>query len=353
PWRRLLAVAFLAAGVWAVAVAFVDGWHGVMRSQLESPSEYLLDVPKVESAGAFLDSFVDDIDQYVNHVRGHPPGLLLGLWGLDAAGLGGPRWTTALYVAGGAAAVPAVLVAVRSVAGDRRARVLAPFLVLAPATVWMATSADALFAGVAAWAVALVVVATTASEWRATAAAAAGGLLFGVALMLSYGLVLVAAVAGAVAVWRRRWREPLVALVAAAAVLAAFAAVGFSWFDGLDATRREYAESIASTRPYAYFLVANLAALAVATGPATATALSRLRPSGLAVLVAGAGLAVLAADVSGLSKGEVERIWLPFTVWLLAATAVLVGPLGRSARGWLAAQAGLALLVESAVRTAW
>jgi len=53
--------------------------------------------------------------------------------------------------------------------------------------------------------------------------------------------------------------------------------------------------------------------------------------------------AVLAADLSGLSKAEVERIWLPFAVWLLVATTHL--PHGHR-RWWLAAQAATALAVN-------
>ncbi|MCF0094986.1 hypothetical protein B0E54_03844 [Micromonospora sp. MH99] len=59
-------------------------------------------------------------------------------------------------------------------------------------------------------------------------------------------------------------------------------------------------------------------------------------------------VAVLGADLSGLSKAEVERIWLPFVVWLLVATAHL--PTG-SRRWWLAAQALTALAVNHLVWT--
>ncbi len=43
-----------------------------------------------DSPGDFLSHFVERIDLYPTHVRGHPPALLLGLWGLDRIGLGGP-----------------------------------------------------------------------------------------------------------------------------------------------------------------------------------------------------------------------------------------------------------------------
>jgi hypothetical protein len=58
----------------------------------------------------------------------------------------------------------------------------------------------------------------------------------------------------------------------------------------------------------------------------------------------------VAADLSGLSKAEVERIWLPFAVWLIAGAALLPA---RDRRGWLAAQAAAALLVNHLLFTTW
>jgi hypothetical protein len=64
--------------------------------------------------------------------------------------------------------------------------------------------------------------------------------------------------------------------------------------------------------------------------------------------VLAAALAILAADLSGMSKAETERIWLPFAVWLPAAGALLTRP-----RGWLAAQTVLALLLNHLLLTGW
>jgi methylthioxylose transferase len=60
--------------------------------------------------------------------------------------------------------------------------------------------------------------------------------------------------------------------------------------------------------------------------------------------------AILVADVSGLSKAEVERIWLPFGVWLMAGAALLPPP---SRRWWLAVQAVVALLINHLLLTNW
>jgi hypothetical protein len=51
----------------------------------------------------------------------------------------------------------------------------------------------------------------------------------------------------------------------------------------------------------------------------------------------------------------VERIWLPFAVWLLPAGAALsAGRHGtRAASGWLAAQVMFTLFVQTLVRSPW
>ena len=245
--------------------------------------------------------------------------------------------------------MPAVLVAIREVSGEVAGRAAAPFLALAPAAIWIATSADAFYAGVSAWAVTLIVLATGRSDRRGDAYALAGGVLFGATLMLSYGLVALAAVPLVVAVARRRGRPLLMAGLGALVVLGVFDALGFSWVGGFFATRHEYEIFRTRFRPYGYFLFANLAAFAVALGPAIAHAVTRLRDRGVWLLVSGGLIAVAAADLSGLSKGEVERIWLPFLPWVLAGTAALTG----RTRGWLTGQIGVALLLAVVLRTAW
>jgi hypothetical protein len=360
PWRRLLIATALGAAAWAVALALVDGPDG-LTSPLLLRGEYLHDVPRVGSPGAFLASFTERLPSYHTHVQGHPPGMVLLLWALSRLGLGGAGWTAVLCIGGGAVAAVAALVALRAAAGEARARVAAPFLALAPAAVWVATTADAFYAGLGAVGVALVALACRATGTPARGGdvlAGTGGLLLGAAVFCSYGAVLLAPVVAAVVVAAgspgRRLRLLLVAAAGAGAVAVAFAAFGFWWFDGLSATRTAYAAGVASRRPYGYFLVANLAAFAVTLGPAAGVALARLRGRG-AWLVAGSALvAVALADLSGLSKGEVERIWLPFVPWVLVATCVLAG--GRrlqAARSWLGLQVAVALGVQLSVRTPW
>ena len=108
----------------------------------------------------------------------------------------------------------------------------------------------------------------------------------------------------------------------------------------------------AASRPYSYFVWANLAAFSFAVGPAVYAGVRRLAASPRALpgalLVAAALAAVVVADLTGLSKAEVERIWLPFAVWLVVPCALLPRP-----RPYLAAQALLALAVNHLLLTVW
>jgi methylthioxylose transferase len=351
-WSHVLLGAAAIASAWAVTLAFVDGWQALTQP-LEYRAEYLAEVPEVGPPGDFLATFTERIRDFSVHVQGHPPGMLLLLSMFDGVGLRGSAWAAALCIGGGAAAIPAVLVTVREVVGEAWARRAAPFVVLAPAAIWIASTADAFYAGVSAWAVALVVLATARGRRRADLLAFTGGLLFGISAFLSYGLVLLATVPLAVA-WRRRRIRPLVLAAAGAlAVAFAFLAAGFSWVAGLLATRDRYFAGVGSRRPYAEFLVNNAAAFAVVLGPALAVAFVRLRDRRLWLIVGGALFAVGLAMMSGMSKGEVERIWLPFAVWILPAGAAVAIGRRRVAGAWLGAQAATAIIVTSVVRIPW
>jgi hypothetical protein len=91
-------------------------------------------------------------------------------------------------------------------------------------------------------------------------------------------------------------------------------------------------------------VLAGLRRWGAAPRPGTACGL----PPAAALLTLAGLAAILLADATGLSKAEVERIWLPFTVWLVVPCALLPRP-----RCWLAAQAGLALAVNHLLLTAW
>ena len=385
PWRALLALTGFVAALWTLALALVDGWQRGVVDRLSSADEYLHDVPGApalpvllrEFAGHILTSAVDPGQTWfwTTHVGAHPPGAFLVFVVLDRIGLGGGGAAGLLVIGVGASAAAAVLVTARAMGDEQVARRAAPFAVLFPGAVWVGVSADGMFAGVLAWGVALLAVAVAASGRRAVLAAAAAGLLLGATVYLSYGLVLGGLLAAAVLVRpsagrrlrvatagvrraaggglgidRARWRALGFAVAGAAAVVAAFTLAGFSWLEGYAKVRVIYAASVAAARPYSYFVWANLAAVAFAIGPAGIAGLRRVvtRPVGPYLVVAAAVAAMVLADLSGMSKAEVERIWLPFAVWTCLACAELPRP-----RRWLVAQAVLALLVNHLLLTVW
>ena len=359
-WRRLLLGSYALGLAWLLALAYVDGPGGLSRV-LGNPYEYLEAARVTTDISAMLDGFVNRIpysaeDNWVTHVAGHPPGALLVFVVLDRLGLGGD-WSAGLVVTLVAATTaPAVLVALRALGAEHAARRAAPFLVLGPAAIWMAVSADALFAAVAAWGIATLALGTMRAGWRSVAWSAVAGLLLGSCVMLSYGLLLLGLLAVAVLVVARSWGPLPVAAATALAVVLSFAAGGFAWWEAFPVLRERYWDGIAAERPTAYWLWGNLAALGFSAGPALGAALGRLVALGrrtersVLVLVSAAATTIAVADVSLMSKAEVERIWLPFAPWLLVATAVLPDRWRRPA---LAAQLILALVVQHLLYTSW
>jgi hypothetical protein len=374
PWRPLLAVSAATAVAWTMCLALIDGWQRGLADRLTTDTEYLHDIPRVGDVGTMLRTFAERIpglrpESWTTHVAGHPPGALLVFVGLDRIGLPGGVPAALLCVLVGSSASVAVAVALRALGTEATARAALPFGVLLPGAIWIGVSADGLFAGVLAWGVALLALgaARPRLDLAAVVASMAGGLLLGATLFLSYGLVLAGLLPVAVAVAARRFVPLLVAGAGVAAVVTAFAAAGFWWLDGYQQVVIRYYQpgEYGLVRPYSYWVWADLACLAVALGPAGVAGLRRMfvgrmfvgrmfvgrMLSGPVVLLCGAAvLAVLVADLSGLSKAEVERIWLPFTVWLVAAAGLLPP---RQARWWLAAQAVVALIVNHLLLTTW
>ncbi|MFI8860692.1 hypothetical protein [Streptomyces prasinus] len=396
PWRILAPLTWGTATAWTFSLALVDGWHRGIAVRLTTPHEYLQAIDRFHDIPAALRGFTGHIllgspDNWPAHVAGHPPAAPLTFVLLDRIGLRGGGWAGMWCITVGATACVAVLVAVRALADEGLARGAAPFLVLAPAAVWTGTSADAYFTAVAAWAVALLALAVTGrSLWWA----GASGLLFGLTCYLSYGLTLVALIAAMVLVLGRRGIRGrpvlLVPLLTGLAVVpTAFTLAGFDWWEAYRLLVTRYHQGVGGIRPYGYWVWANLACTVLVTGPAAVAGLRRTgavlvhrcrdapdRAAGvrLALLVSTALLALLVADLSGMSKAETERIWLPFTLWLLPACAFLTLPRasgssprfstlleqggppragGIPVRAWLTAQALLALLLNHLLLTRW
>ncbi|MER5551829.1 hypothetical protein ABT001_09125 [Streptomyces sp. NPDC002793] len=372
PWRRLLLTCWAASVAWILSLALIEGWYRGVERRLTTKHEYLRVIDRFDDIGAALRGFTDHIvigppGNWPAHVAGHPPGATLTFVGLDRAGLGGGAWAGMWCIVLGGSAAVAVMVALRALTDEHLARRAAPFLVLAPFAVWTGTSADGYFTAVAAWSVALLALAATRTARLPAAAALGSGLLFGLTCYLSYGLTLVAALIAAVLVLARTARPLGLFALGALVVPTAFTLAGFNWWEAYHLLVERYYQGAGGTRPYSYWVWANLACTTLAAGLATVAGLRRtavaapaalrgLRSGSatatqrLAVLTLAAFLALAVADLSGMSKAETERIWQPFVVWLMPAAALLPD-LGR--RGWLTAQAVVALLVNHLLWTGW
>jgi hypothetical protein len=346
-WRPLVAATFAGATAWAVLLAVSDGWRELV-DPIASRYDYLAAVPGVGSDPVrWLGEFTELVPTLPTHPSAHPPLPVLLMWGLDRIGLGGPEIAAAACIGVGASSVAAVLITARVLGGESLARRAAPFLVLAPFALTVATSFDALFAGIAAWAVAVLAIAL---ERRSVMIGICAGMLLVSALYLNYGLIVLGAIAVAVAALRWVPRVALAAVAGGLVVIMAFTAAGFWWFDGVSATHEVWSASHGGNRPYAYTLLGNFAVFAVLVGPATAAAAGWVRHRSLAVLGGAALIAVLALDLAGVTRGEVERIWLPFAPWAVVVTAALPP---RWVRPALLAQVLLAVVVQWTLRLSW
>jgi hypothetical protein len=353
-WSTLLAAVTASAAGWWIGLALVDGVDGLTRG-LHFDQDYADAVVRVaDGPGAYLRDYVAILPGEPIALRGHPPGLSMLFGLLHAGGLRGPGWATALVLVTSLSTVPAALILVRCVAGERPARRAAPFLALTPAATWIATSTDGLTMATGTWCLTLLALAGTSPgsrSHRQVLFTVGAGLLAAATALQSYGLVLLAVPALVLAWHQRRWWPLVVAGSVGAATVLALAGWGFSWFAGLGATMHEY-QALAVERPYSFFVVGNLGAWALALGPATVAGLALLRHRPTWVVVGGGLAAALLADLSGLSEGEVERIWLPFTVLVLPAAAAL-GTTRRAASGWLVAQVASAVGLAAVIGANW
>ena len=365
-WRVLTLGSWATACGWAFTLAMIDGWQRGFAGRLTTRDEYLSQVGSITDIPAMVRTFSSRIldfqpNSWVTHVSGHPPGALLTFVWLDRIGLHGGAWAGLLCLLVGSSAAAAVLIAVRALADEQTARRAAPFVAVAPTAIWVAVSADAYFAGVAAWGIALLAVAVHRAVRFPALVAAAAGLLLGWGVFIDYGLALMGIPALAVLVSASDWRAVLRALgpafLAALAVAVTFAVAGFYWFDGYSLVQQRYWQGVAKDRPFAYWGWANLACVVCAIGLGSVAGISRLfdaaatrRRSGFHLVLLAMLAAIVFADLSMLSKAEVERIWLPFTVWLTAAPALL--PV-RSHRLWLALNAVGALVINTVIFTNW
>ena len=368
-WRALLLTTYAAGAAWMFSLALVDGEKGIGRI-LDTDYEYLRTARMTDDFPAALREWVskiptDGLPDYIEggnwpvHVAGHPPGALGLFVLLDRVGLGSGLEAGIVVTLIAASTAVAVMVTLRVLGAEVVARRAAPFLVFAPAAIWQAVSGDAAFAAVAAWGIAAL---AAAAVRRSIAWAVVAGLLLGFTVMLSYGLPLFGLLALAVLVVARNWRPLPWAVVAALAVVLTFAALGFAWWEALPVLQERYWAGVASNRPASYWMWGNFAALVFSAGPLIGASLTTLGrrardlhvgpdAARVATWLVGAAIAmVVAADLSQMSKAEVERIWLPFVPWLLISCGLLSE---RWRRIGILVQVVTALVVQHLLFTGW
>lgn len=362
---------------WTVALAWSQG-RATMIDPIIDPTEYWARLAKLPPATEMLRVWADPMwmrNQPV-HLKGHPPGYVLILKAMAQVGLRSP-WAAAAvsWLAAASVAVGLVVVVRLCTKGDAWRRV-APFAVVAPYAVWMGTSADAVFTAFGVWGV--VAVAASASAVQAKRRfllGVLGGLSLGFAVFLSYGMAPFLIIPGLAILgvpafsWRERAQSIASTAMGGLVVVAIFAVLRFWWFDGLATTRIFYWKGTAKFRPLGYFFVANIANVAIASGPAVIAGMGAAVGAGLRgaktsvrslvetvdrswVLALGAVLAMVGANVSQLSKGETERIWLPFFVFLVPLASAL-GHTLWSRRCWIALQAATALVLQVGLLSKW
>jgi len=355
-WPLAVATTAAVSWVWTMALALSEGTRGLSRV-FSRPGEYRYDAQRVDDVRTMLGEFIsriplDSIDHWHIHVAGHPPGALLSFVLLDRIGVTSALWVGVVVVTIGATAVAAIMLTLRRLGGEELARRSGIWIALAPAAVWAGVSADWYFTAVAAWGLFLL---TWAAQERSAVVATVAGVVLGFCVFLSYGLLLLGIPALALLWVTRGWRAMPWTVAGALAVAAAFWGAGFAWWEAYPVLHERYYAGIAAERPYAYWVWADLGAWTFTLGLATwagipaVITMARTR-SARAVVVTSMLVAVLVATVSGMSKAEVERIWLPFTAWVLAAGGLV--PLGWR-RLLLVSQVLTAVGVQGFLLTRW
>jgi methylthioxylose transferase len=348
---RVLALALVLGLALNVARAGTRGWDAIFDvrpgGSFEASNEYLPGLPALSYGTRFyLDRFAELVPSLPVNVAGHPPASLLVLHGL---GLTTAAGAAALCIGAAALSAPLTYALGRAVGSERDARMAAVLLACSPAALLFGvTSFDAVFATCGLAAAALL-----AAERGAVRAA--GAVALAAASLFSWALLAVGAWATALA-WRRRGAPAAAGLAAACAAAwlalngALAAAYGYDPIGTLRATEHVYRHSVATVRPYAFWVAGSPVAWGVMLGlPIAAAALrSCVRGNHAAVALA---VVVVVAAVAGFTKAETERIWLFFVPLACVAAAPAITP--RRMTAVIAALVAQALAIEVLFDTIW
>jgi hypothetical protein len=317
PWRVAASAAL--AAVLALAVAALTGGPAAWAAPFDHAGEYPAGVGRVGAIPTFLREFPARLPDLPSHATGHPAGamvayaLIARVWaGLTAAAL----VTVALGSLGAVAAGGLA----RDELGERGGRLALALWVVAPGVVlYLATSADAVFAAVLG---AAALAAHRGLMRRSVWWTVAGGALLWASSMLTYAAVLLLVFLGVRAAGRLAGEPGWVLCWAAATGAVVVALAGGLWLaTGYDvpaavlAVHGAYQAAPGSAgRSLAHWLPGDLLAFGGMLGVPLLAALAAraagvVRERAWASVDAAALATLLAAASWGFTKGEVERIF--------------------------------------------
>jgi hypothetical protein len=330
-WRWRVAASAGLAGVLALAVAALAGGPPAWAAPFDYAGEYPAGVGQVGAIPTFLREFPARLPELPSHATGHPAGamvlyaLVARVWpGLTAAAL-------ATVAIGSLGAVAAGGLA-RDELGERGGRLALALWVVAPGVVlYLATSADAVFAAVLG---AAALAAHRGLVRRSAVWTVAGGVLLWAASMLTYAAVLLLVFLGVRALgrltgdraWVLRWAA-VTGLVVLGLAGGLWLAAGYDVPASVLAVHRAYQAAPGSAgRSLVHWLPGDLLAFGGMLGVPLLAALAAraaavVRERGWASVDAAALATLLAAASWGFTKGEVERIF-QFLVPLMLVPAV-------------------------------
>jgi hypothetical protein len=289
------------------------------RGSREARFEYLPGLGALRhGVAAYVSHFAQLVPSLPLHAAGNPPGplVVLHLLGIHTAGA-----LAALCIAVGALTAPLAYDLGRALGDEQRGRMAGVLTAFTPSLLLFGvTSADYAFAAIGVGVACLLA--------RPSGRARAGGaLLAAVASLFSWLLLAVPAWAALVSLQREGARRALglvtLSTIAIIAVNVALAlGTGYDPIATLRATDAIYRRTTA-TRPYAYWVFGSPVAWAVMLGVPTAMlalrAVAKSDPAAVALAIV-----VIVSSILGFTKGETERIWLPFApLACIAAAAIL------------------------------
>jgi hypothetical protein len=319
PRRLRLAGSLVSVAALALAVAALAGGPPAWAAPFDYAGEYPAGVGKVGAIPTFLREFPARLPELPSHATGHPAGamvvytLVARVWpGLTAAAL-------ATVVLGSLGAVAAGGLA-RDELGERGGRLALALWVVAPGVVlYLATSADAVFAAVLG---AAALAAHRGLVRRSAPWTVAGGVLLWASSMLTYAAVLLLVFLGVRAAgllrtdraWVPRWAAGTGAVVVALAG-GLWLAAGYDVRATVLAVHGAYQAAPGSAgRSLVHWLPGDLLAFGGMLGVPLLAALAArtvvvVRERAWSSVDAAALATLLAAASWGFTKGEVERIF--------------------------------------------